>query len=113
MSMSRKPVVKLRITYGNDKSTKKYRHCYEKVKKDIEKVYHERVVVHGKKSHDRSDCFDIAVRDTNGELEVFYTKEKFGLLDSERKLHKVFAKIEERLGDMDSDDGGNTTDTDK
>ncbi len=87
-------VAKLRVTYGNDGGTREYRRCFDKLKKDLEKRYGEQIIVTGKKSADKKDCFDVAIRDEEEELKVFHT----GMVDSQDKLRKICAEVEKRLG---------------
>lgn len=90
--------IKIRITYGKDSSTDKYRRGYEKLKKDLEKKYGDAVSVTGKKSSDRDDCFEVAFRDGDN-LNIVWDK---GIIDSESDLHLLFAKVEEQLAKVTS-----------
>ena len=93
MSIASHNAVKIRITYGKDETTDRYRKGYEKLKKDLEKKYGEKIQVTGKKSSDRDNVFEVAFREGE-DLNIFW---KEGIIESESDLHKIFAEVEKKL----------------
>ncbi len=96
--------VRIRVIYGKDPKTPNYRRCFETLKKDLESMYESSVLVTGKRSDDRDDCFDVALREgEGGELKTIYTKEKYGLVDSDEKFNKISAQVEKHFAKMESE----------